>query len=109
MLNLALFSVGLFFEIHPRDRHDRWSAAGVAAVAVLNSAALSLPPLRGLAGRLVQRVRRIALFANVLLVLFAVLAVGVVGAADPEMAAGHALGLVLPPLVTLGALHGRER
>ena len=43
LANLALFAAGLYFEAHPRDRSDRWSAAAVAAVAVLNSAALSVP------------------------------------------------------------------
>ena len=43
LANLALFGAGLYFEAHPRDRSDRWSAAAVAAVALLNSAALSVP------------------------------------------------------------------
>jgi len=33
----------LYFQAHPRDRHDLWSAGGVAAVALVNSAALSVP------------------------------------------------------------------
>ena len=42
LLNVALFGAGLYFQAHPRDRHDLWSAGGVAAVAIVNSAALSV-------------------------------------------------------------------
>ena len=76
LLNAGLFAVGVYFELHPRDRHDRWSAAGVAGVALLNSAALTCPPSRAVGARFLVRLRRIAFLANSLLLLVAVLIVG---------------------------------
>ncbi len=104
LANLALFGAGLYFEAHPRDRSDRWSAAGVAAVAVLNSAALSVPA-RGRRGeRLVRRLRRVALILNALLLASATLIAALAALRDLRYAALHAVLLVAPPLVTILAL-----
>ena len=43
LLNVVLFATGLYFQAHPRDRNDLWSAGGVAAVAIVNSASLTDP------------------------------------------------------------------
>ena len=81
LLNVVLFGAGLYFQAHPRDRHDLWSAGGVAAVAIVNSAALSVPT-RGRAGaHFVARLRRIALFANTLLLVTAAVIVAALGPA----------------------------
>jgi hypothetical protein len=104
LANLALFAAGLYFEAHPRDRSDRWSAAAVAAVAVLNSAALSVPA-RGQRGeRLVRRLRRVALILNTLLLVSATLIVGLATQRGPRYAALHGVLLLVPPLVTILAL-----
>jgi hypothetical protein len=71
LLNVALFGAGLYFQAHPRDRHDLWSAGGVAAVAVINSAALSVPTRDRAGAHFVARLRRIALFVNTLLLVTA--------------------------------------
>jgi len=102
LANLVLFAAGLYFEAHPRDRSDRWSAAGVAAVAVLNSAALSVP-LRGRAESAVRRLRRVALILNALLLASATLIVALAALRDVRYAAFHG-ALLLPPLVTILAL-----
>src|SRR5512134_3809342 len=75
LANLALFAVGLYFEAHPRDRSDRWSAAAVAAVAVLNSAALSVAPHDRRGQGVLLRLRRVALILNTLLLVSATLIV----------------------------------
>jgi hypothetical protein len=104
VLNFVLFGTGLYFQAHPRDRHDLWSASGVAAVAVLNSAALSVPT-RGRAGaRFVVRLRRIALFANTLLLATAAVIVFLSALRDWRHALLHGLALVVPPLLTIVAL-----
>jgi hypothetical protein len=103
LANLALFAAGLYFEAHPRDRSDRWSAAAVAAVAVLNSAALSVPT-RGRRGEgLLLRLRRVALILNTLLLASATLIVALAALRDLRYAALHVL-LLVPPLVTILAL-----
>ena len=104
LLNVVLFAAGLYFQAHPRDRHDLWSAGGVAAVALVNSAALSVPT-RGRAGaRFVLRLRRIALLANTLLLATATVIVGLSALRDWHHAVLHAVTLVLPPLLTSVAL-----
>ena len=103
LLNLALFAVGVYFEMHPRDRHDLWSAAAVGAVAILNSAALTVPA-SGAAQSFIVRLRRIALFANSILLIVAVLIVLIEALQGWRRIALHALALVLPPAVTLFAL-----
>jgi hypothetical protein len=104
LLNLALFAAGLYFELHPRDRSDQWSAGGVAAVAVLNSAALTVPT-RGRAGaHFVTRLRRIALFANTLLLATAIVIVALSALRDPRHAVIHGAALGVPPLLTFVAL-----
>jgi hypothetical protein len=103
LANLSLFAAGLWFEAHPRDRSDRWSAAAVAAVALINSAALSVPA-RGRRGeRFFLRLRRVALILNVLLLTSAALIVVLAAPRGPRYASFHAL-LLVPPLVTMLAL-----
>jgi hypothetical protein len=104
LLNAALFAMGIYFELHPRDRQDVWSAAGVATVALVNSAALTLPPVRPVGPRLVHRVRRIAYLANGLLLGVAAAIVGLEALLDWPRASIHGLALLLPPLLTLVAL-----
>jgi peptidoglycan/LPS O-acetylase OafA/YrhL len=103
LANLALFAAGLYFEAHPRDRSDRWSAAAVAAVAVLNSAALSVP-MRGRSESVVRRLRRVALILNTLLLASATLIVALAALRDVGYAAFHGVLLLVPPLVTMLAL-----
>jgi hypothetical protein len=102
--NLALFAVGLYFEAHPRDRSDRWSAAAVAAVAVLNSAALSLDASGRPGERFVRRLRRMVLLLNGLLLLSALVVVALAAQRGPLYAGFHAVALLVPPLVTMLAL-----
>lgn len=105
LLNLLLFGIGLYFEVHPRDREDAWSAGGVAAVAVLNSAALTVPAGAGEASRrFILRLRRIARIANVLLFLVAVVIVVFELLNDWSHALLHGAALLLPPLFTVLAL-----
>jgi len=104
LLNVVLFGTGLYFQAHPRDRHDLWSAGGVAAVAIVNSAALSVPT-RGRAGaRFVVRLRRIALFANTLLLVTAAVIVALSAMRDWRHAVLHGVALAVPPLLTIVAL-----
>ena len=104
LLNVVLFGAGLYFQAHPRDRHDLWSAGGVAAVAIVNSAALSVPT-RGRAGaRFVVRLRRIALFANTLLLVTAAVIVALSAMRDWRHAVLHGVALAVPPLLTIVAL-----
>jgi 4-amino-4-deoxy-L-arabinose transferase-like glycosyltransferase len=103
-LNVALFAVGLYFEVHPRDRHDVWSAAGVGAVAVLNSAALTMGA-RGRAGRgLRRRLRRIVLIANGLLAATGLFLLWVEAVHDGWRGVARGLVLVVPPILTIAAL-----
>jgi len=104
LLNVVLFGTGLYFQAHPRDRHDLWSAGGVAAVAIVNSAALSVPT-RGRAGaHFVVRLRRIALFANTLLLVTAAVIVALSAMRDWRHAVLHGVALAVPPLLTIVAL-----
>jgi hypothetical protein len=103
LANLALFVAGLYFEAHPRDRSDRWSAAAVAAVAVLNSAALSVPTRNRNGESLVRRLRRVALILNTLLLVSATLIVALATQRGLLYAAFHG-ALLVPPLVTILAL-----
>jgi len=104
LANLTLFLAGLYFEAHPRDRSDRWSAAAVAAVAVINSAALSVPARDEQGERLMLRLRRVALILNTLLIASAIVIVALAAERGPRYAAFHALLLLAPPLVTMLAL-----
>jgi hypothetical protein len=104
VLNALLFAIGVFFELHPRDRHDVWSAAGVAGVAILNSAALTMPPGGPVGRHLVARLRRIAYLASGLLLLTGVAIVALELLLDWQLALLHGVALVLPPLVTAAAL-----
>jgi hypothetical protein len=110
LFNLLLFGIGLYFEVHPRDGEDVWSAGGVAAVAVLNSSALTMPYAgRGATRRFVTRLRRIAVIANVLLLLVSVAIVVFEVMNDWSHALVHGGALVLPPLFTLLALAEQRR
>ncbi len=104
LLNLALFGAGLYFQAHPRDRADLWAAGGVAAVALVNSAALTVSR-RGPAGEsVVARLRRIALFANTLLLAAASVIVALSALRDWRHAVLHGVMLLFPPLITIVAL-----
>ena len=104
LLNAVLFAVGVYFEMHPRDRHDLWSAAAVAGVAVLNSAALTLVPGPYMSARFVPRLRRIATIANSLLLAAALVLVGFEAYVDLEHATLHGVAFLVPPLLTIAAL-----
>ena len=104
LLNVALFGAGLYFQAHPRDRHDLWSAGGVAAVAIVNSAALSVPTRDHAGARFVARLRRIALFANALLLAAAGVIVLVSALRDWRHAVLLGVALGVPPLLTMLAL-----
>jgi hypothetical protein len=103
-LNGVLFATGLYFEAHPRDRHDLWSAGAVAAVAILNSASLTIPRRGAISERFVLRLRRIALFANTLLLVAAAAIVFLSALRDWRHAVLHGVALVVPPLLTIVAL-----
>lgn len=103
LMNFVLFAAGLYFQAHPRDKRDLWTAGGVAGVAVLNSAALTVSG-RGPAGHLVSRLRRIALFANTILLAVAAVIVALSALRDWQYALLHGTMLFVPPLLTLLAL-----
>ena len=105
LLNLVLFAIGVYFEVHPQDRHDRWSAAGVASIGVLNSAALSVPPGRALSHASCPSpapdcVRSRTACSLVMAALF----VALQALRHWDYVATHAAALLLPPVVTLLAL-----
>jgi len=104
LLNAVLFVVGMYFELHPRDRHDLWSAAAVAGVAVVNSAALTVQPGPSVGPRFVPRLRRIATIANSLLLVVGVVIVAFETWLDWHHAALHGVALLAPPLLTIAAL-----
>jgi hypothetical protein len=107
LLNVVLFGAGLYFQAHPHDRRDLWAASGVAAVALLNSGALSFSPER-FGARFVARLRRIALFANALLLAAAVVIAALSTLRDWRQAVLHGM-LVVPPLLTSVALRRYPR
>jgi hypothetical protein len=104
--NVVLFGTGLYFQAHPVDRHDLWSAGAVATVAIVNSASLTFPRRGPASEHFVLRLRRIALFANTLLVAVAVVIVAVSALRDWQHAALHGGALLVPPLLTVAALRG---
>jgi hypothetical protein len=104
LMNVFLFGCGLWFQAHPRDRHDLWSAGGVAAVGIVNSAALTVPLGSPAGRRFALRVRRIALLANTLLLGTAVVIVLLSALRDWRHAVLHGLALGVPPLLTFAAL-----
>ena len=104
LLNLALFGTGLYFQAHPRDRHDLWSAGGVVAVAIVNSVALTVPRKGPVGESFVTRLRRIALFANTLLLVAAAVIVALSALRDWRHALLHGVALGVPPLLTIVAL-----
>jgi hypothetical protein len=104
LLNVVLFGAGLYFQAHPRDRHDLWSAGGVAAVAIVNSAALTVSRRGPVGEHFVARLRRIALFANTLLLATAVVIVVLSALRDWRHAVLHGALLLVPPLLTVVAL-----
>ena len=104
LLNVALFGAGLYFQANPRDRHDLWSASAVAAVAIVNSAALTVSMRAPASAHLVARLRRIALFANTLLLVAAAAIVLLSALRDWRHAVLHGVALGTPPLLTILAL-----
>lgn len=109
LLNLALVGAGLYFQAHPRGRVDLWAAGGVAAVALVNSAALAVSR-RGPAGEsFVARLRRIALFANALLLAAASVLVALSALRGWRHAVLHGVMLLFPPLITIVALRRYPR
>ncbi len=103
LMNFVLFAAGLYFQAHARDRRDLWTAGGVAGVAVLNSAALTVSRV-GRTARVVDRLRRIALFANTILLTVAAAIVALSTLRDWQYALLHGTMLFVPPLVTVLAL-----
>lgn len=106
-LNAVLFLAGLYFQAHPHDRRDLWTAGGVAGIALVNSASLTLPGDDG--GRRVVRLRRIALYANTILVAVAAVIVAFSALRDLRQALLHGALLLVPPLVTVAALRRYPR
>ncbi len=104
MLNVVLFGAGLYFQAHPRDRRDLWTAGGVAGVAVLNSAALTVSRQGPAGTHLVDRLRRIALLANTILLAVAAVIVTLAALREWRYAVLHGAMLLVPPLLTLVAL-----
>jgi len=104
LLNLALFGAGLYFQAHPRDRVDLWAAGGVAVVALVNSAALTVSRRGPAGGSFVARLRRIAFFANTLLLAAAFVIVALSALRDWRHAVLHGVMLLFPPLITIVAL-----
>ena len=103
LMNFVLFAAGLYFQAHARDKRELWTAGGVAGVAVLNSAALTVAR-EGATARLVDRLRRIAMFANAILLAVAALIVALSALRDWQYAVLHGTMLFVPPLLTLLAL-----
>jgi len=104
LLNAGLFGAGLYFQAHPRDRHDLWSAGGVAAVAIVNSVALSVPTRDRAGAQFVARLRRIALLANTMMLATAGVIVLLSALRDWRHALLHGVALGVPPLLTILAL-----
>ncbi|HEX9187087.1 MAG TPA: hypothetical protein VGB87_08455 [Vicinamibacteria bacterium] len=104
LLNVGLYATGLYFQARPRDRHDVWSAGGVAAVAIVNSASLTISRRGQVSERFVLRLRRIALLANTLLLATAVVIVFLSALRDWRHAVLHGVALAVPPLLTIVAL-----
>jgi hypothetical protein len=76
----------------------------VAAVAVLNSAALSVPARNRRHESLLLRLRRVALILNTLLLALATLIVALATERGLRYATLHGVLLLVPPLVTILAL-----
>ena len=104
LLNVVLLGTGLYFQAHPRDRHDLWSAGGVVAVAIVNSASLTISRRGQIGERFVLRLQRIALFANTLLLATAAVIVALSALRDWRHAVLHGVMLAVPPLLTIVAL-----
>jgi len=102
--NVVLFTAGLYFQAHPRDRRDLWAAGGVAGIALLNSAALAFSERGPESARRVTRLRRIALLANTILLAVAAVIVFLAALRDLRQAILHGALLLVPPLVTVVAL-----
>jgi hypothetical protein len=103
-MNAVLFGAGLYFQAHPRDRRDLWTAGGVAGIAVVNSGALAFSRRGPEGARRVTRLRRIALLANTILLAVASVIVVFSALRDLRQALLHGALLLLPPLVTVVAL-----
>ena len=108
LMNFVLFGAGLYFQAHPRDKRDLWTAGGVAGVAVVNSASLTVSR-EGPTSRLVDRLRRIAVFANTILLAVAAVIAALSALRDWQYAILHGAMLFVPPLLTLLALRRYPR
>jgi hypothetical protein len=106
LLNGLLLLTGLYVELHPRDRGDVWSAGGIVAIAVLNSAALTIARGGDQRAGAPARLRRIALISNGVLAAAASLLAVAEGLREWNHADLTSLALVVPPLVTILALRG---
>jgi hypothetical protein len=106
LTNAGQFLLGATLEAKPSLRGDAWSGSALAAIAIINSAALLLAAQWRGHERLRGRVRRISLFANAMLLLVGgALGVGFLqapGVSGLETVA--TLGLLAPPLLTAAAL-----
>jgi hypothetical protein len=105
LANAVVLLLGLWLQSHPKQRSDEWAGAGMAATAVLNSAAIfvSRDPSKLSIGR---RVRRIALIVNAVLIVGA-LAFAVVSFDQGRVSGLEALasvGLLALPALTVGAI-----
>ena len=103
-MNVMLFLAGLYFQAHPRDRRDLWTAGGVAGIALVNSASLTFSQGGPEGARRVTRLRRIALYANTILAAVAAVIVVLAALRGVQQAALHGALLLVPPLVTVAAL-----
>ena len=104
LLNVALFGAGLYFQAHPRDRHDLWSAGGVAAVAVVNSAALTVPTRDRAGAHFVRAPAADRPLREHLLLVTAAVIVLLSALRDWRHAVLHGVALGVPPLLTILAL-----
>lgn len=110
LTNAALLVAGVALELRPRFSSDVWTGAALAALAIVNLGALRLVPSGPFTRRLYERLRRIGLIANaILLGLAVVLLAGSLG--DLRTSALELVGslaLLAPPALTFMALLGRR-
>jgi hypothetical protein len=105
IVNVAVLLSGLWLQSNPHFPADVWAGSGMAATAVLNSAALFVCR-DGSKLSIGRRVRRIALIVNAVLIVGA-LAFAVVSLDQGRVSGLEALasiGLLAPPAVTAGAI-----
>jgi hypothetical protein len=110
LTNAALLVAGVVLELRPRFSSDVWTGAALAALALVNLGALRLVPSGPFTRQLYQRLRRIGLFANaILLTLAAVLLAGsLIDLRTSALELVGSLALLAPPALTFLALLGRR-